>query len=213
MKQKIQGVLFDFGGVLTLPQNKDLFDAMVRYARISHEGFARSYAAHRFEFDRGVVDRHAYWRRVYEENQVSFNRKASDNLTLLDIKSWTAPNEPVIEWASRLRDQGVRTGVVSNMPADYVADIRRTSPWLDDFEPLVFSGLERQNKPEKAIFLTAISRLALPKSDILFIDDTPENVSGAERAGLPSVHYTGVVELAQLIAELYDLPPVQNEAA
>ncbi len=213
MKRKIQGVFFDFGGVLTLPQDADLFDAMVRYAGVSRDGFEQSYASHRFEFDRGVVDRHGYWRRVCEDNQIGFTSKVQDNLSLLDIKSWTRPNEPVIEWASRLRDQGVRTGVLSNMPADYVSDITRTCPWLEEFDPLVFSGLERQNKPEKAIFLSAIARLGLPKSDLLFIDDTAVNVSGAERAGLAAVHYTGVSEMAQLINELYDLPPVQNEAA
>lgn len=213
MKKVIRGVLFDFGGVLTLPQDQELFRAMIRYARIAPDEFLASYRNHRFEFDRGSVDRLGYWRRVCEENKVTFNRRVADNLALLDIKSWTNPNDALLAWAGRLRDADIRVGVLSNMPADYLEDIRRTCPWLDDFDPVVVSGVERANKPEKAIYLNALSRMGLDKKDVLFIDDTAENVAGAERAGIAALQYRSVEDLDALVTRWYELPSIRNEAA
>ncbi|MGH9041093.1 MAG: HAD-IA family hydrolase [Acidimicrobiia bacterium] len=42
-------------------------------------------------------------------------------------------------------------------------------------------------KPDPVAYTGAVDRLGLPAGSVLFVDDLPENVSGAEAAGLPAV--------------------------
>jgi putative hydrolase of the HAD superfamily len=42
-------------------------------------------------------------------------------------------------------------------------------------------------KPDPTAYAAAVDRLGLPAGAVLFVDDLPENVSGAEAAGLPAV--------------------------
>lgn len=42
-------------------------------------------------------------------------------------------------------------------------------------------------KPDPTAYAAAVDRLGLPAGAVLFVDDLPENVSGAETAGLPAV--------------------------
>ena len=51
-------------------------------------------------------------------------------------------------------------------------------------------------KPDPAIYRLAAARLGLAPAEVLFVDDLPENVAGAQAAGLPAVLFTGAAALA-----------------
>ncbi len=60
----------------------------------------------------------------------------------------------------------------------------------------------RSLKPESGIFEQTMDLLQLDPRDILYIDDLPENIEAAERAGLNGHHFVGV---EQLVARLSGL--------
>jgi putative hydrolase of the HAD superfamily len=73
----------------------------------------------------------------------------------------------------RLRDDGVRLGIVSNF-----------EPWLEDlllrleltafFEVRVISGIEGMEKPDPAIFRLALERSGVAPEDAVYVGDIPD---------------------------------------
>jgi putative hydrolase of the HAD superfamily len=57
-------------------------------------------------------------------------------------------------------------------------------------------------KPEPAIYRRVLDILGRPPERILFIDDRPENVAGAESAGMKAVRFAGADALSRELASL-----------
>ena len=55
----------------------------------------------------------------------------------------------------------------------------------------IFSCHEKLVKPDAAIYELLCERYGIDKSDAVFIDDSPKNVAGAEKAGIRAILYTG----------------------
>ena len=67
------------------------------------------------------------------------------------------------------------------------------------FEVYVLSHHERCCKPEPAIYRAQRSWLVSAPHGIFFVDDRPENVEGALRAGLDAVPFEGAAQLAEAL--------------
>lgn len=57
-------------------------------------------------------------------------------------------------------------------------------------------------KPEVAMYQRAVDIVGGPPERILFIDDRPENIAGADAAGLATIRFTGADALRQRLTEL-----------
>ncbi len=57
-------------------------------------------------------------------------------------------------------------------------------------------------KPDAAIYQTTLDILGRPAERILFIDDRPENVDGAVKAGMKAIRFEGEAGLRQQLANL-----------
>lgn len=105
-------------------------------------------------------------------------------------------------YLERLRDRGVRTGLVSNA-AGAGEKVRETmAPY---FDALVFSGEVGVAKPARGVYLIAAERLGLAAGSCAFVDDSAVNVQGAVDAGMVGVHHESV---DATLAELEALFPV-----
>ena len=84
--------------------------------------------------------------------------------------------------------QGVRLAIASNTQRVYTrAELERLGLW-DPFEVVVFSSDVRACKPDPAVITTALERLAIPPHRAVYIGDNAyDDVTGAGRAGLPTV--------------------------
>jgi putative hydrolase of the HAD superfamily len=102
----------------------------------------------------------------------------------------------------RLAAAGNRLGIMSNTnPADW-AHVRRQFPFLREcFQKNVLSFEARAMKPHAAIYEYAVRLAEAPASNVFFVDDKPENVSGARAAGLDAVLFTSSRDLAAELAQ------------
>jgi FMN phosphatase YigB (HAD superfamily) len=55
-------------------------------------------------------------------------------------------------------------------------------------------------KPHPTFYREALELLGTSAPDTLFIDDKPENVDGARRAGMQALHFTGIDALREELA-------------
>lgn len=91
---------------------------------------------------------------------------------------------------------GVRTGLLSN---SWGVDRYDRSHFPHLFDAIVISGEEGVRKPDRAIYELAIERMALPASEIVFVDDLPGNLRPARELGMQTVHHiSGGATVTQL---------------
>jgi len=101
---------------------------------------------------------------------------------VMDPASWV-PYADAAPTLRALRERGVRTGVVSNVPRDlrplFVA--HGMADLVDAFTHSFEVGAE---KPDPAIFLAACERIGVAPADSLMVGDHPTADGGAAAAGL-----------------------------
>jgi FMN phosphatase YigB (HAD superfamily) len=75
-------------------------------------------------------------------------------------------------------------------------------PFLEKFDGIVVSGLERLVKPDPRIFRVFCERYSLAPEHCVFIDDSEPNVISARNAGMTAIHFTGPEALRTELAGL-----------
>ncbi|HEY0309306.1 MAG TPA: HAD family phosphatase [Acidobacteriaceae bacterium] len=194
-------VLFDYGQVLSLPADPTAWATLRSLTGASEESLHHSYWQHRDEYDRGGLTSEAYWQTLSQELGFTLD---DDKLTVLraaDIEVWGGQNEPMVEWAHRLQQSGMRTGILSNIGDAMESGLRAKHAWIADFTHCVWSHQYKIIKPAAAIYKYAIDGLGRPAANILFIDDREKNVQGAIAAGLQAIQYTTHAEFLRTMRE------------
>src|SRR5262249_50815641 len=79
--------------------------------------------------------------------------------------------------------------MLSNAPAE-VAEVVAGLPVAACFEHCVFSYALRSVKPEPECYRAVLATLGANPADVVFVDDKPDNVAGAEALGIGSVQFT-----------------------
>ncbi|MFV8754932.1 HAD family hydrolase [Nannocystaceae bacterium ST9] len=97
------------------------------------------------------------------------------------------PDPAIAGLLTRLRDGGLRLGVVSNGGPSQRRKLERARLPLECFTAIVISGEVGLAKPDPRIFALALARLELSAGEVMMIGDSPEHdIAGAHAAGLAS---------------------------
>lgn len=112
-------------------------------------------------------------------------------------------DQAVADLILRVRKSGHRTGLLSNTcEAHWRFCCERRFPILQQlFEVTALSYELRAMKPEAAIFQAAAELAGVGPADIFFVDDRPEHVAGARRAGFDAVPFTCAADLAAALEQ------------
>jgi len=69
--------------------------------------------------------------------------------------------------------------------------------FLQLFEGIVVSGVEKLKKPDPKIYQLLLSRYQIEPKEALFIDDSARNVAGAKAVGMQAIHFKSPIQLAE----------------
>jgi 2-haloacid dehalogenase len=94
-----------------------------------------------------------------------------------------APIEPMIHLHADLRARGVPTYILSNTNDLAVGHIRRNFPFFNQFDGYILSYEKRAMKPEPKIYEALEHESGRRGSEILYLDDRPENIEAAAARG------------------------------
>jgi putative hydrolase of the HAD superfamily len=191
-------IIFDYGNVLCLPQQRSDLDAMAVVLGVEPEAFDAIYWRYRLPYDRSDLDRESYWKQVARDAEREISSAQLDSLVTLDNQSWTHPDLVMTQWAESLRSDGMRTAILSNMPLplrEYLANC----PWLPKVDHSTYSCDVRMTKPDPRIYQYCLEGLGVEAKEAVFLDDREENVMAARSLGIRSILFTGY---AQAAAEL-----------
>lgn len=105
------------------------------------------------------------------------------------------PIEGSVRLVEELQAGGTRLLALTNWSAETFEVARPQLDFLDLFEGVVVSGVERVAKPDPAIFDVLVDRFDLEPAATVFVDDRQVNVAAAAAYGMTALLFTDPVAL------------------
>ena len=198
-------VIFDYGNVLSAPQGLAEVETMRSILNVAADPFHQAYWRFRLAYDEAELDDVSYWRQVSRDLSRRLGEDQIAALAEVDGRGWSYPDPVLPHWARQVRATGIKTALLSNMPASVRDHILRCD-WLPRFDQRIFSCDLRVAKPSQEIFRHCLQRLDVDPPQALFLDDRPENVRAAEALGLHGIVCTTANQVAREIADRFDVP-------
>jgi len=191
----IRAVIFDVGGVLTVPLREtldiiaargvvDLSVAGPHFRETFIGGHDGDLPSHRLErgeltmneFISGLGDsRLPVWQLLHPESPDSLHANMTSHAGMHGL-------------VDDARTAGYKTAIVSNIFNEYVERWDEITNHHGRFDVVVYSCIVGLRKPNRAIFDLALSRLGLPAEQTVFIDDSADVIEAAENLGFRTVH-------------------------
>lgn len=190
-------MICDYGEVISLAQPPEDLAAIEGAAGVRGDGqrFWDAYWHHRRSYDRADLTAAEYWEAVAGR---LFEPEALEHLTRMDVASWLHPNPNSISAVAELRDRGVQLALFSNAPVE-LADELQAAPWLESFSEKFFSSKLGEVKPDRASYQAVLDSLRAEAADVVFVDDRPANVAGAEAIGIRAFLFEDPAQLRALL--------------
>jgi putative hydrolase of the HAD superfamily len=208
----IRAVILDFGEVLCHVPSPENIERLAFLFQMDPQTFLPIYLQTRAPYDRGDLLASEYWQQFAAQAGVKIIADDIEKARQLDLEMWSHINDAMILWVQQLQAAGFKTAILSNMPADMAAHMRKTFAWLSHFDHHIFSGEVRSVKPEPEIYQHCIHALGVQPSEALFIDDRDINLAQARTAGIRTIRFHSVEQLrGDLQALGFTMLPGQSE--
>jgi 2-haloacid dehalogenase len=191
---RIDAVVFDLGGVLIEWDPRLLYRRLFEGDEQAVEHFLATVCtpAWNDELDRGLP---------FAEGVARLTVEHPDEAALIEAYQtrWDEMLGPPIAGSvdalAEVKRRGTPVYALSNWSLDTYPVAARRFDFLEWFDGVLLSGEIGVTKPDPRIFAALCDRFGLVAGRTLFVDDRPENVAGAERAGLRALLFTDAPRL------------------
>ena len=204
----IKAVIFDYGKVISLPQDPGVIDTLAKMAGAEREKFESLLWGLRGEYDRGTVTVKQYYGEILSRLGAVLDDRIIDVMIELDLKSWKNVNAETVKLMEDVKKAGYLLGILSNMPHDFLAWARKNIPVFSLPQVSLFSCEVNFIKPEAEIYRKLLSMFdserggPLSYGELVFFDDTPENVKSARALGIQAFLWEGSENARRELASL-----------
>jgi putative hydrolase of the HAD superfamily len=192
---RIRAVIFDYGEVLCHRPPEEEFLRLAKVFGAEADSFPALWDKNRGAFDRGDITAEAYWMALAEDAGAVIDGEQLDQVCKWDVEMWSKPNLEMVRWLRRLRQGGIKTGLLSNIHPAMIAYLRENFDWLELFDFKTFSAEVRLIKPDPAIYEHTLRGLGVRAAEALFVDDREDNVLAARELGIHALQFRSVAEL------------------
>lgn len=215
--KKPKMILFDYGQTLV---DEQLFDgvkgteAVLKYAtKNKYNKSAEELQAYANELNQELgrfdpekrhlfqveVPNYMFTKYLYESQGVQIPLSPEE----LDTVFWDAaapgkPTDGIEEFLAFLKENQVRTGVISNISYCGNAVVKRINNYIpdNDFDFIIATSEYMYRKPNKRIFELALEKAGMQPEEVWYIGDQYQcDVVGAKEAGLFPVWYIGAIDM------------------
>jgi putative hydrolase of the HAD superfamily len=198
----IKAVFFDFDGVLTTDKNDVVSTCRCVASKLNlpYQDVQKAYlrGIDVWQHYRGQLGVDAVWKNFYRNLKQHGMKMPYYKFAAMrrDAFRATPMDEKMVDIAKILKDNGYPIGIITDNGIERV-DILTQEYELDKlFQYIIVSEKEETTKHKIDIFNLALDNVRkspqyhdLETSEVLFIDNNPDNCKVADKAGLQSIHF------------------------
>lgn len=204
-------VIFDYGRVLSLPPSDADLQDFAALVGVSEPPFFEIYSATRHDYDRGHADFRQHWQAFSDAAGVELRPEQVERIADMETRMWLCVDEETLALARDIKASGLRTAILSNMPHDLLAYVRRNFEWLDEFDVKIWSCELGIVKPDPAIYRICLDALGCEPSRALFFDDRLNNVDAARDLGMDAHLFESAQQAREIVEQGLNRPlPIAN---
>lgn len=111
-------------------------------------------------------------------------------------------NAPLVSYIEKELKPHYKIGMISNIGRGWIQNMFDDYMLHDVFDAVVQSGDEGVTKPHPQIFELAAERLGLEPDECVMVDDLPENIAGADAAGMSGIVYGNLYDFKKELFKL-----------
>jgi len=196
----VKGITFDLDGVYFIDGKSNFIKSVVCLG-VSEEETVRVFLKSdrmNKEYKEGKISDQEFWTWAISEWGVD---ESVEEVVDLLIQGYEV-NQPVRDIVKKVRANGYKTLVCSNNFPARIKGLQERFGFLNDFDTTVFSYKVEATKPSEKIFEELVSQSGLDPEEILFADDNPNNLAGAEKIGITTFLYEEFDSYLQKLREL-----------
>ena len=194
----IKALVLDFGGVLADEGFREGLEAIARMNGLDPEKFF--FVARNLIYDTGYItgktDEHGYW----DELRLKTGVKNGDNDLRREILNRFVLRRPMLEEIKKIKATGVIVALLSDQ-TDWLDELNQREPFYDYFDHIFNSFSMKKTKRDAALFDDVARQLAVKPREILFVDDTSENIERAQARGWKTLHFSSVEDFRKALKE------------
>ncbi len=194
----VKAVVLDFGGVLAGEGFREGLKAIARMNGLDPEEFFL--LARNLIYDSGYVTGKTDERRYWEAVRLKTKIKNGDNELRNEILKRFVLRPSMLDEIKRIRAAGVTVALLSDQ-TDWLDQVNHETPFYPCFDHIFNSFYLKKSKRDVTLFDDVARQLGVKPQEILFVDDTGENLERAHSRGWKTLHFTSVEEFKRAIKE------------
>lgn len=193
----LRAVVFDYGMVLTGPQDPAAHAELIRITGLARDKFEHFYWQDRHDYDAGILSGIAYWQKFVHDAGLDFPDSTVRELNRIDVRVWSTVNSRMVAWQEQIRQRGLKRAILSNMGDSVHESIIVEHPWINTFDVLIWSYELGIIKPNPAIYHAVLDKLQMQPEETIFIDDKEENTAAARAIGMQAITFSTADKLSE----------------
>jgi putative hydrolase of the HAD superfamily len=195
---KIEAVIFDWGGVLADDPRPGLMQYCAKTLDVSQQEYIKAHSKFAEQFQKGIISEQTFWIKVCGQ----LNRPVPTHPSLWGqaFQVVYRPRDKVFALAAELQKNGIKTALLSNTEVPAMEFFYGHG--YDMFGVLVFSCTEGAIKPERKIYRITLKKLRSEPGQTVFIDDKPEFIEGAKQVGINTVLFSNIEQIRKGLSNL-----------
>jgi epoxide hydrolase-like predicted phosphatase len=189
MAEEIKAVIFDWGGVMIDDPWPGLRLYCASKLKVAPVAFEESFNKYMESFQTNSVSEVEFWelicRELKAEKPSVFWKQA--------FQSVYKPKQEMFLLAESLQKSGCKTALLSNTEVPAMNFFMEQK--YNCFDIQVFSCAEGIRKPAKKIYEDTVKKIVCKPQETIFIDDKPQMIEGAKKAGLNAILFESVEQV------------------
>ncbi|HME42001.1 MAG TPA: HAD family phosphatase [Syntrophorhabdales bacterium] len=194
----VKALVLDFGGVLADEGFREGLKAIAKNNGLNPEEFfvvARN-LIYTSGYVTGETSEHGYWEAI----RVKTNVRNGDNELRREILNCFVLRRPMLEEIKRVRAAGVTVALLTDQ-TNWLDELNQQEPFYQHFDRIFNSFNLKRSKRDATLFDDVAGQLGVKPQEILFVDDTPENLERAQARGWKTLRFTNVENFRKAIKE------------